>query len=706
MADYITNDTELTSIANAIRAKGGTSAQLVYPSGFVSAIQAIETGGNTTTWETVFDTVTKSITGEGTTGYIDGLTPFPDPIEYGSVWRITYNGTPYICTAVDDHDMSEANMTAGYLIGNSVPFGGSSGNGEPFCAQQYPGFGTNGMLIIGTVATSGQVTIKVEKQVLISYTTLFDDYVYVHNGSPNWISVDASTTHPIQGESYSDYTYAFEANQTYRITWDGTTYICQTQQETSGQTYDGYYVGTIPDQPFSLARESNSTLLGSTSSSVGNIHVKIERATNSGGSGPTLISKTITANGTYDPEDDNADGYSSVIVNVQGGTTASWTILYNDDVWIVSSSPNYFIISDYTTPFQVGETYRITWGSGSTQYTSETIYDNTGTSYDGYVCGNPGIVGGTDTGEPYLLYRDNATRLLGVTNAASGQNIHMTIELQTSSGSGSGGSANLQAKTNISPTTSSQTITADSGYDGLSSVQINAMPSGAVTAPSSISGTSATVSTGTNTLTLTKSVSVTPNVTTAGYVSSGTAGNASVSLTASVTTKAAATITPSTSNQTITSGTYLTGTQTISGDANLVAGNIKSGTTIFGVTGSYTGSGGSGKNIQYYMGRDEISATSYTATDLSITVSKAGTYKCYWVMDRNTTSGTSGSQLYKNGSAVGSAHTSWTYNNNNRNGKNCEETLTFAANDVLVVRARSRSTSYICGVSNFIIVEQ
>lgn len=34
----------------------------------------------------------------------------------------------------------------------------------------------------------------------------------------------------------------------------------------------------------------------------------------------------------------------------------------------------------------------------------------------------------------------------------------------------------LQAKTNIAPTTSSQTITADSGYDGLSSVQINAIP--------------------------------------------------------------------------------------------------------------------------------------------------------------------------------------------------------------------------------------
>ena len=104
------------------------------------------------------------------------------------------------------------------------------------------------------------------------------------------------------------------------------------------------------------------------------------------------------------------------------------------------------------------------------------------------------------------------------------------------------------------------------------------------------------MSTGTNTLTLTKTVSVTPDVTTAGYISSGTAGDASVSLTASVTTKAAATITPTTTNQTIASGTYLTGAQTISGDANLVASNIVSGVSIFGVSGSvvlqnyYTGS--------------------------------------------------------------------------------------------------------------------
>lgn len=45
MADYKVTDAELTSIANAIRTKGGTQAQLEWPTGFVSAVQEIPTGG-------------------------------------------------------------------------------------------------------------------------------------------------------------------------------------------------------------------------------------------------------------------------------------------------------------------------------------------------------------------------------------------------------------------------------------------------------------------------------------------------------------------------------------------------------------------------------------------------------------------------------------------------------------------------------------
>ena len=212
----------------------------------------------------------------------------------------------------------------------------------------------------------------------------------------------------------------------------------------------------------------------------------------------------------------------------------------------------------------------------------------------------------TGTGNGTLTYiRPTGTKSI----SANGTGIDVT-EYAAVDVSVSGGGGTYQAKTNVNPTTSSQTITPDSGYDALSSVQINAMPSGSATAPATITGSSATVSTGTNTLTLSKTVSVTPSVT-AGYVSSGTAGNSNVSLTASVTTQAAQTIHPSSTDQSIGASRYLTGAQTIKAvtTTNLTADNIKSGVIVkigdstdddcvTSVTGTYSG----GASIQTKTG--------------------------------------------------------------------------------------------------------
>lgn len=65
--------------------------------------------------------------------------------------------------------------------------------------------------------------------------------------------------------------------------------------------------------------------------------------------------------------------------------------------------------------------------------------------------------------------------------------------------------------------------------------------------------------------------------------------NAGTLIAGSIQSKTAATYTPTTSNQTIASGQYLSGVQTIAGDANLVADKIRSGYSIFGVAGSYVG---------------------------------------------------------------------------------------------------------------------
>ena len=227
-------------------------------------------------------------------------------------------------------------------------------------------------------------------------------------------------------------------------------------------------------------------------------------------------------------------------------------------------------------------------------------------------------------------------------------------------------STNTQSNKIVSPTESQQVVTPDTGYDNLAQVTVNAISStyvgtdvarksstdltasgatvtvpagyyenqatksvanGTVTAPSSISGSSATVSTGTNTLTLTKTVSVTPNVTTAGYISSGAAGNSSVSLTASVTTKAAATITPTKSTQSIASGTYLTGAQTIAAipaayqdvtGVTASAGDVVSGKTIVDSTGATVN--GSLVINKYYTGSSNPSASLGNNGDLYLKV--------------------------------------------------------------------------------------
>lgn len=79
-----------------------------------------------------------------------------------------------------------------------------------------------------------------------------------------------------------------------------------------------------------------------------------------------------------------------------------------------------------------------------------------------------------------------------------------------------------------------------------------------------------------------------------------------------VTAQSATTYTPTTSNQTIAAGKYLSGAQTISGDANLVPSNIKSGVSLFNVTGSYEGD--TGKKQVFFIDYDGTVLYSYSAS--------------------------------------------------------------------------------------------
>ena len=181
---------------------------------------------------------------------------------------------------------------------------------------------------------------------------------------------------------------------------------------------------------------------------------------------------------------------------------------------------------------------------------------------------------------------------------------------------------------------------------------------------------------------------------------SGEVTGGTTTATEQLTTQAAQTITPTTSDQTIAAGKYLTGAQTIEGDANLVAGNIKSGVSIFGVEGSYVGGSVLTPTAGDYPVVENAAfggaGSSLTSTGISITIPVTGTYRLKWSAFRRST-GTSytwSSRLYRtrNGStsAIGTEIASWTATYRQENSLDVE----CNAGDVITVYAAGRSNSY------------
>lgn len=108
--EYLVNSADLTSVANAIRTKGETSAQLVFPSGFMSAIENIK-GGAELNFEVVGGT-TKPSNPKPNTIWVNTSTAItswafsadePTAPVSGMVWIISYPmGDVYFNALQDD----------------------------------------------------------------------------------------------------------------------------------------------------------------------------------------------------------------------------------------------------------------------------------------------------------------------------------------------------------------------------------------------------------------------------------------------------------------------------------------------------------------------------------------------------------------------------------------------------------------------------
>ena len=67
------------------------------------------------------------------------------------------------------------------------------------------------------------------------------------------------------------------------------------------------------------------------------------------GGSATLITKTITENGTYSAEDDSADGYSSVTVNVPSSAASSWTKVAETTYQVSTTSTSTTMVAAWET---------------------------------------------------------------------------------------------------------------------------------------------------------------------------------------------------------------------------------------------------------------------------------------------------------------------------------------------------------------------
>ena len=268
------------------------------------------------------------------------------------------------------------------------------------------------------------------------------------------------------------------------------------------------------------------------------------------------------------------------------------------------------------------------------------------------------------------------TYLTNIANAIRGKNgssdTYTPAEMATAITNIPSGEPTLQSKTKTyTPTTSQQTetVTADSNYDGLSqvSITVNAMPNGTAGTPTASKGTVSN-----------HAVTVTPSVTNStGYITGGTKTGTAVSVSASELVSGSETKTEN-------------GTYDVTNLAELVV--------------NVSGGGGSSKNVQVVQGTTRTTSSTLTAIGAEMTVSKTGTYDVYWSAFRSSTSGsyTYGTQLYVGGSAYGTQNTTWT----NHVQDNHLSNVSLTANQKIRVYGRnSRGSSYYIYAPTLVIVE-
>lgn len=155
--------------------------------------------------------------------------------------------------------------------------------------------------------------------------------------------------------SYASLTYNYElvVGEEYIYTINGVEYTGVAVDLYGTPFIGGYATGYIQyDRGMYFVRED-------TALPTGTYTVKVEQESSGGGGSATLITKEITANGTYNASDDSADGYSSVTVNVSsGGSSMNVQIAQGVDRVATTS---YTAVNGQSITVAVTGTYEVYW---------------------------------------------------------------------------------------------------------------------------------------------------------------------------------------------------------------------------------------------------------------------------------------------------------------------------------------------------------
>lgn len=326
MADYAIHDTTLEAIADTIRKKEGSSA-LIDPAEYAErvnlmgmleektasgAIAHIEDGADGVPLKNWLVTLPASLDGytevNGVQISSDNLLGFGSldftlkGIRYYTVDGVLYlDGTTIGETSSADSTFKD-NLTFYLPAGTYYLNRGSLA--IPTYIYDYDDFVSGHALRIN----NGTFTLAEGKKLVLGF--------YIYNKSFTDSKVDACVNVGSTAITYEDTTVPTQYTASLgRTIYGGTADIVTGEgEDENGNAFTFTPITPTPETALGVnnfwADEGDSDVTYRSSGTVTPVPVV-----------PTLISKTITENDTYYAEDDNADGYSEVTVNVQGGAT-------------------------------------------------------------------------------------------------------------------------------------------------------------------------------------------------------------------------------------------------------------------------------------------------------------------------------------------------------------------------------------------------